>query len=116
MKDADARALLRALFDAALAAARPATCLAPYIAKLQPPKGRTIVIGAGKASAAMARATYEYTLTAHARPRALPHCSLEVRQDLMGTPDDARAWGRRLAPAISTAVKKALSQVAGASG
>lgn len=56
MKDADARALLRALFDAALAAARPATCLAPYIAGLQPPKGRTIVIGAGKASAAMARA------------------------------------------------------------
>ncbi len=56
MKDADARALLRALFDAALAAARPATCLAPYIAKLRPPKGRTIVIGAGKASAAMARA------------------------------------------------------------
>jgi glycerate 2-kinase len=56
MKDADARTLLRDLFDAALAAARPATCLAPYIDKLQPPKGRTIVIGAGKASAAMARA------------------------------------------------------------
>jgi glycerate 2-kinase len=56
MKDADARALLRDLFDAALAAARPATCLAPFIAKLQPPKGRTIVIGAGKASAAMAHA------------------------------------------------------------
>ena len=56
MKDADARALLRDLFDAALAAARPATCLAPYIARLQPPKGRTVVIGAGKASAAMARA------------------------------------------------------------
>ena len=56
MKDADARALLRALFDAALAAARPATCLAPYIEMLQPPKGRTVVIGAGKASAAMARA------------------------------------------------------------
>ena len=56
MKDADARALLRDLFDAALAAARPATCLAPYIDGLSPPKGRTIVIGAGKASAAMARA------------------------------------------------------------
>jgi hydroxypyruvate reductase len=56
MKDADARALLRDLFDTALAAARPATCLAPYIDKLQPPKGRTVVIGAGKASAAMARA------------------------------------------------------------
>jgi hydroxypyruvate reductase len=59
MKDADARALLRDLFDAALAAAQPATCLAPYIAALHPPKGRTIVIGAGKASAAMARAVEE---------------------------------------------------------
>ena len=56
MKDADARALLRAMFDAALAVARPATCLAPYIAALKPPKGRTVVIGAGKASAAMAKA------------------------------------------------------------
>jgi len=56
MKDADARALLRDLFDAALAAARPATCLTPYIAALTPPRGRTIVIGAGKASAAMAQA------------------------------------------------------------
>jgi len=56
MKDAAARALLRDLFDAALSAARPATCLAPYIDKLQPPRGRTLVIGAGKASAAMARA------------------------------------------------------------
>jgi hydroxypyruvate reductase len=56
MKDAEARALLRDLFDAALSAARPATCLAPYIDKLQPPKGKTIVVGAGKASAAMARA------------------------------------------------------------
>jgi len=52
MKDADARVLLRDLFDAALAAARPATCLAPHIARLQPPTGKTIVIGAGKASAA----------------------------------------------------------------
>jgi hydroxypyruvate reductase len=59
MKDADARTLLRDLFDAALAAARPATCLAPYIDKLQAPKGRTVVIGAGKASAAMARAVEE---------------------------------------------------------
>ncbi len=56
MKDEAARALLHALFDAALAAARPATCLAPYIAKLQPPRGRTLVFGAGKASAAMAKA------------------------------------------------------------
>lgn len=59
MKDAAARALLRDLFDAALAVARPDTCLASYIDKLQPPKGRTIVIGAGKASAAMAHAVEE---------------------------------------------------------
>jgi predicted N-formylglutamate amidohydrolase len=56
-----------------------------------------------------ARASYEYTLTAHARPRALPHCSLEVRQDLMATPAEARSWGRRLAPAIRTAVAAALA-------
>ena len=59
MKDADARALLRDLFDAALVAARPATCLAPYIGALSPPRGRTIVIGAGKAGAAMAQAVEE---------------------------------------------------------
>lgn len=52
----DKRPLLRALFEAAIQAARPAQCLAPYLAKLQPPKGRTIVIGAGKAAAAMAKA------------------------------------------------------------
>ncbi len=56
-----------------------------------------------------ARASYEYTLAAHAKARGLPHCSLEVRQDLMATPQDARVWGRRLAPAIGAAVAAALS-------
>jgi hydroxypyruvate reductase len=50
----DPRALLRSLFDAAGAAAQPALCLPPHLPP--PPKGRTIVIGAGKASAAMALA------------------------------------------------------------
>ena len=50
----DRRPLLRAMFDAAIAAAQPARCLAAHLPP--PPKGRTIVIGAGKASAAMARA------------------------------------------------------------
>jgi glycerate 2-kinase len=49
----DQRTLLRSLFDAAIAAAQPALCLPPHLPP--PPKGRTIVIGAGKASAAMAR-------------------------------------------------------------
>ncbi|WP_265944755.1 glycerate kinase type-2 family protein [Dechloromonas sp. A34] len=48
------RAMLRALFDAAIAAADPARCVPPCL----PPDdgGRLIVIGAGKASAAMAQA------------------------------------------------------------
>ena len=50
----DPRALLRRLFDAAVAAAQPALCLPPHLPPT--PKGRTIVIGAGKASAAMALA------------------------------------------------------------
>ncbi|MDD2919411.1 glycerate kinase [Rhodoferax sp.] len=50
----DPRAVLRSLFDAAIAAAQPAVCLPPHLPP--PPKGRTIVIGAGKASAAMALA------------------------------------------------------------
>ena len=48
------RALLRALFDAAVARAQPAHTLAPFLPP--PPAGRTVVIGAGKASAAMAAA------------------------------------------------------------
>ena len=50
--------LLRQMFDAAVAAAQPALCLPPHLP--QPPKGRTIVIGAGKASAAMARALEDH--------------------------------------------------------
>ena len=49
---ADDRQVLLALFDAALAAAKPR-----FEGRLpQPPKGRTIVVGAGKAAASMAQA------------------------------------------------------------
>jgi glycerate 2-kinase len=48
------RAFLRSLFDSAIAAADPALVVPPHLPP--PPKGRTIVLGAGKASAAMARA------------------------------------------------------------
>jgi hydroxypyruvate reductase len=50
----EARELLRSLFDAAVAAAQPDACVPPHLPP--PPAGRTIVLGAGKASAAMARA------------------------------------------------------------
>ncbi len=45
------RVLLRALFDAAVAAADPALVLPANLP--EPPRGRTVVVGAGKASAAM---------------------------------------------------------------
>ena len=52
-----AQALLRRMFDAAVASAQPALCVAPHLpAPESLGKGRLIVIGAGKASAAMARA------------------------------------------------------------
>ncbi|RJF92597.1 glycerate kinase type-2 family protein [Noviherbaspirillum saxi] len=54
----EARALLRSMFDAAIAAAQPARCLPQHL----PPKpsGRVIVIGAGKASAEMARVVEQH--------------------------------------------------------
>jgi glycerate 2-kinase len=45
---------LRSLFGAAVAAADPLRCVPPHLPS--PPPGRTIVVGAGKASAAMAEA------------------------------------------------------------
>jgi hydroxypyruvate reductase len=53
-KYAQARHLLRSMFQAAVDAAQPALCLPRHLPP--PPAGRTIVIGAGKASAAMAGA------------------------------------------------------------
>jgi hydroxypyruvate reductase len=50
----DPRAFLRGLFDAAIAAAAPAETLARFLPP--PAKGRTIVVGAGKAAASMAAA------------------------------------------------------------
>ncbi|BDT67451.1 putative hydroxypyruvate reductase [Comamonadaceae bacterium OS-1] len=58
MASTDRTPLLRRMFDAAIAAAQPALCLPPHLPP--PPKGRTIVIGAGKASAAMARALEDH--------------------------------------------------------
>ncbi|MDE1174353.1 MAG: glycerate kinase [Parvibaculaceae bacterium] len=58
MDETAARALLRAMFDRAIAAAQPALCLPPYLPP--PPKRRLIVVGAGKASAAMARTVEDH--------------------------------------------------------
>jgi hydroxypyruvate reductase len=55
----ETRAILDQLFNAAVAAAHPATCLPPHLPS-PPEGGRLIMIGAGKAGAAMAVATEEH--------------------------------------------------------
>src|SRR5512147_701991 len=54
----DPRHILRSMFDAAIAAAQPGLCVPSHLPPR--PKGRFIVIGAGKASAAMARAVEDH--------------------------------------------------------
>jgi glycerate 2-kinase len=57
-RDGAAPALLQAMFRAAIASAQPALCVPPHLPAS--PRGRLIVIGAGKASAAMARAVEKH--------------------------------------------------------
>ena len=56
--DTSPRALLRAMFDAAIAAALPDKTLPAYLPL--PPRGRTLVIGCGKAAASMAKAVEDH--------------------------------------------------------
>jgi len=55
-------AFLKSLFDAAVEAADPAHCLPPHLERIlaEPPVGRTVVLGAGKAGGSMARAVEDY--------------------------------------------------------
>ncbi len=50
----EARPLLARMFQAAIDAAAPDLCVPPHLPA--PPRGRTVVVGAGKAAASMARA------------------------------------------------------------
>lgn len=85
--------LLRAMFDAAIAAAQPALCVPPFLPS--PPKGRLVVIGAGKASAAMARAVEDHwpgplsglVVTRHGH--AVPCERIEVVEAAHPVPDAA---------------------------
>ena len=65
----------------------------PLLAELR--RDTSLVVGDNEPYSA--RDPYEYTLGVHAGRAALPHCSLEVRQDLVGTRQTARSWGRKLA-------------------
>lgn len=55
--DAEARAALREMFDAAVAAVDPRAVLPRALAAIERPRGRTLVIGAGKSAALMAQVT-----------------------------------------------------------
>ncbi|HYD61054.1 MAG TPA: glycerate kinase [Noviherbaspirillum sp.] len=58
MSPGEARQLLRSMFEAAIAAAQPARCLPQHLPAR--PRGRVIVLGAGKASAEMARVVEQH--------------------------------------------------------
>ncbi len=55
----DAQTRLLEFFNAAVAAAHPSTCVPPNLPEV-PAGGRIIIVGAGKAAAAMAQATEKY--------------------------------------------------------
>jgi len=91
----DPDAFLRGLFAAAIAAAAPAKTLARFLPP--PPKGRTIVVGAGKAAASMAAALeaawsgpLEGLVVTRYGHRA-PTRSIEVVEAAHPTPDAAGA-------------------------
>ncbi len=93
--------LLRAMFHAAIAAAQPARCVPPFLP--EPPKGRLVVIGAGKASAAMVRAVEDHwpgplsglVVTRHGH--AVPCERIEVVEAAHPVPDAAgEAAARRI--------------------
>jgi glycerate 2-kinase len=58
LRPPSAKEFLRQMFDAAIASAQPAVCIPPHLPKV--PRGRLIVVGAGKASAAMARVVEDH--------------------------------------------------------
>ena len=90
--------VLRRLFDAALAAADPARAVPPHLPP--PPKGRTVVVGAGKAAAAMARAVEDQWPEAEGivvtrYGHGVPCRSIEVVEASHPVPDAAGANAAR---------------------
>jgi len=97
----DARGFLRALFDAGIAAAQPAVCVPPYLPAR--PKGRTVVVGAGKAAAAMALAVEGHWhgplegIVATRHGQKLPTRRIEIAEGSHPVPDAAgEAAARRM--------------------
>ena len=93
------RSFLRSMFDAAVAAAMPLQCVPQNLPAK--PKGRTLVVGTGKASAAMAQA-FENTwngpvegLIVTRYGHAVPCKQIEIVEAAHPVPDDAGTKGAR---------------------
>src|SRR3954469_7921083 len=103
-----ARSLLRAMFDAAVATALPARIVPAHLPA--PPKGRAIVLGAGKASAAMAAAVESHWpgplegLVVTRYGHAVPCERIEIVEAAHPVPDIAgRAAAQRMLELAHTA-------------
>ena len=100
------RPFLRSLFQVAIAAARPEIVLPPHLPPR--PRGRIVVIGAGKASAAMARALERHWpgpvegLVVTRYGHAVPCERVEIVEAAHPVPDEA---GRRAAERILALVQ-----------
>lgn len=98
--------LLRRMFDAAVGCAQPAHCIPPHLPSA--PIGRMIVIGAGKASAAMARAVEDHWtgplsgLVVTRYGYAVPCRHIEIAESAHPVPDAA---GLRAAERMLDTVK-----------
>ncbi len=95
------RELLLGLFRAAVEAARPEACVPSHLPP--PPKGRTLVVGAGKASAAMAKAVEDHWpgplegLVITRYGHAVPCDRIEIVEAAHPVPDEAgRAAAARI--------------------
>lgn len=99
------RALLEKMFAAAIEAAQPGHCVPPHLPAPGQVKGRLIVIGAGKASAAMARAVERHWdgalagLVVTRYGYAVPCEQIEIVEAAHPVPDEAglRAAQRMMA-------------------
>ncbi|MBS3917117.1 MAG: glycerate kinase [Sulfuritalea sp.] len=106
----DPRAFLEGLFAAAVRAAAPAACVPRHLPSA--PKGRTLVVGAGKAAAAMARAVEDHWpgelsgLVVTRYGHGMPCRRIEVVEAAHPVPDEA---GRNAAARMLAVVRELTS-------